>query len=45
VLELWLEELTSQGEKIPAIKHRPIINEIEAVIPPKAKIFYAANNC
>ncbi|MDP3899577.1 MAG: type II toxin-antitoxin system HicB family antitoxin [bacterium] len=45
VLELWLEELASNGAKIPAIKYRPIIDEVRVNIPPKAKIAYASNNC
>lgn len=45
VLELWLEELASEGEKIPAYKLRPIIDEIQVCLPPKAKISYASNNC
>lgn len=45
VLELWLEELASEGKKIPAIKYRPIIYEVKAAIPLKAKVYYAPNNC
>lgn len=45
ILELWLEELANEGEKIPAVKYRPIIDEIKVAIPRKAKICYASNNC
>ena len=45
VLELWLEELAEEGEKIPAFKFRPIIDGVKAIIPPKAKLRYAPNNC
>ena len=45
VLELWLEELASEGEKIPAFKFRPIIDEVQIFLPAKAKISYASNNC
>ena len=41
VLELWLEELASHGEKIPAFRARPVIDEIKAKVPAKAKITYA----
>ena len=44
VLELWLEEMVAQGKKIPIFNSRPIIDDISAVIPPKAKISYATNN-
>lgn len=33
VLELWLEELTSQKQKIPVRTVRPIIDEIKVAIP------------
>ncbi|MCK4386903.1 MAG: type II toxin-antitoxin system HicB family antitoxin [Candidatus Pacebacteria bacterium] len=45
VLELWLEEMVSQGKKIPIFNSRPIIDDVSAAIPSKAKISYAANNC
>ncbi len=45
ILELWLEELVAQGEKIPASTSRPIIDEVQAVAPSKAKITYAPHNC
>lgn len=32
VLELWLEELSAQKEKIPMPKARPIMDEIEVAI-------------
>lgn len=32
VLELWIEELLAQREKIPVRKSRPIINEIPVFI-------------
>ena len=35
VLELWLEELTSQKQDIPRYTSRPIIDEVEAVISGK----------
>ena len=44
VLELWLEELACQGKKIPAFFARPVIDEVEANIPAKAKLIYASNN-
>jgi predicted RNase H-like HicB family nuclease len=44
VLELWLEELAAEGEKIPAFKLRPIIDEVQVFLPPKAKVSYASNN-
>lgn len=45
VLELWLEELAAEGEKIPAFLARPVIDEIKAKIPAKAKIAYAPHHC
>jgi len=33
VLELWLEELTSQREKIPLRTMRPIIDEVRVLFP------------
>ena len=45
VLALWLEELTEEGEKIPIFKFRPIIDGVKTIIPPKAKLRYAPNNC
>jgi predicted RNase H-like HicB family nuclease len=45
VLELWIEEMAFQGKKIPTFNFRPIIDEISAVIPPKAKISYEIVNC
>lgn len=44
VLELWLEELADGGEKIPALKFRPIIDEIKVSVPIKAKLVYAPHN-
>ncbi len=44
VLELWIEELISEGHKIPAYAHRPIIDEIEVKTPLKVKIIYASAN-
>ncbi len=41
VLELWLEELTEQNVQIPAHAQRPIVDEVTAIIPEKAKIHYA----
>ncbi len=35
VLELWLEELTSQKQQIPFKVFRPIIDEIEVTLPIK----------
>ncbi len=32
VLELWLEELASQKEKIPITKYRPIIDEVNVSV-------------
>lgn len=45
VLELWIEELTSEGQKIYATKSRPIIDGVCARIPSKTKISYAPTNC
>ena len=36
VLELWLEELQEQGERIPIYNEYPIISEIQARISVKA---------
>ena len=33
VLELWLEELASQKQKIPTRAARPIIDEIKVALP------------
>ncbi|MEK9134861.1 MAG: type II toxin-antitoxin system HicB family antitoxin [Patescibacteria group bacterium] len=33
VLELWLEELSSQKEEIPIKTFRPIIDEVEVALP------------
>ena len=33
VLELWLEELASQKQKIPSKTVRPIIDEIKVALP------------
>jgi len=35
VLELWLEELISRKQKIPAKTARPIIDEIRVALPQK----------
>lgn len=43
VLELWLEELAAAGEKIPVHSCRPIIDEVVARAPKKAKLMYAPN--
>lgn len=43
VLELWLEELTETGEKIPVKKLRPIIDEVNVALPVKAKISSCAH--
>jgi len=45
VLELWLEELTSEGKKIYISRNRPIVDEVEARIPAKAKFSYAPGHC
>jgi predicted RNase H-like HicB family nuclease len=45
ILELWLEELASKGQKIPASRFRPIIDEIQARVPAKAKLSYASSYC
>ncbi len=37
ILELWIEELISEGKKIPAYTHRPIVDEIEVKAPLKLK--------
>ena len=33
ILELWMEELTSQRKEIPKRAARPIIDEIQVVLP------------
>ena len=43
VLELWLEELAEQHIQIPAHAHRPIIDEVMAVVPEKASVQYATS--
>ena len=45
ILELWLEELSTQGEQIIVARERPIIDEIKVAAPAKAKISYAPNHC
>jgi len=44
ILELWLEELASQKQEIPAHFFRPIIDEVAVNAPARAKIYYASNN-
>ncbi len=39
ILELWIEELSAQGEEIPTIQYS-IINEISVKIPKSAKFQY-----
>ena len=41
VLELWLEEMASRGQKIPVFNFRPIIDDVSAIIPRKVKKSYA----
>ena len=36
ILELWLEELASQKQRIPIKTSRPIIDEIEVALPQRA---------
>lgn len=43
VLELWLEELASTGTPIPAHRYRPIVADIDAIVPRQAQIAYEAN--
>ena len=38
ILELWLEELAYQGEKVFVYKQRPIIDEVCVNIPHNTKI-------
>ena len=45
VLELWIEEMTSQGQKIPVFKSRPVIDDVSAEVSLKAKKTYATINC
>lgn len=45
VLELWIEEMASQGQKIPVFNSRPLIDDISATISPKIKKTYATANC
>ncbi|MBU2415798.1 type II toxin-antitoxin system HicB family antitoxin [Patescibacteria group bacterium] len=44
VLELWIEELAFEREKIPIMQFRPIIDEVQVFVPKKALI-YASNHC
>ena len=37
ILELWVEELSHQGEKVPVYKRRPIIDEVRVNLPHNAK--------
>jgi predicted RNase H-like HicB family nuclease len=39
VLELWLEEITSQGQKIPRYRSHPIIDEVSVSVPKKSKVY------
>ncbi len=39
VLELWLEEITSQGQKIPRYESHPIIDEVSVSVPKKSKMY------
>ncbi|MBU4332350.1 type II toxin-antitoxin system HicB family antitoxin [Patescibacteria group bacterium] len=43
VLELWLEELASEKERIPFSKQRPIIADIQISMPAKTKIYETHN--
>ena len=43
VLELWLEELASEGSRIPAHRYRPIVADVEAVVPKQGHLSYASN--
>ncbi len=43
VLELWLEELTEDGFKIPVFRSCPVVDEIEVAMPVNSKI-YVTNN-
>ena len=45
ILELWIEELIDQNEKIPTCFSRPIIDEIQITAPAKNKIAYAPDYC
>jgi len=43
VLELWLEELAVEKQNIPAVKTRPIIDEVLVKLPTNAKLVYASH--
>ena len=45
VLELWLEELSVSGEKIPAYRSYPIVDEVDITLPSKSKILYEPAHC
>ena len=42
VLELWLEELASEGEPIVSRDVRPIVDEVTAAVPVGARVSYAS---
>lgn len=45
VLELWLEELAEEKQKIITSRARPIIDDVLVKIPANVKITYAPNYC
>lgn len=45
VLELWLEELSLNKQKIPVSKNRPLIGEVQVNLPDNAKLIYAPTAC
>lgn len=44
VLEVWLEELTAQGETISVHECRPIIDDVAAAVPAGAQLSYASTH-
>ena len=44
VLELWLEELTNEGQMIVSRDARPIVDEVTAAVPIGAQVSYATTH-
>lgn len=45
ILELWIEELSANGETIPTSRFYPIIDEVSVTLPIKSKILYEPTHC
>lgn len=45
ILELWLEELSANGETIPVSRFYPIVDEVSVTLPIKSKILYESAHC